>query len=87
MMDDTILPDQTIAFKSLPLRITYKELDYTIHILQKAIDSQTKEIRILLDGIVQTLIREEGHWRFAGTGENDAFAQAIWNAVSLRYRL
>lgn len=86
-MDDTILPDQTITFKSLPLRITYKELDYTIHILQKTVDSQTNEIRVLLDGIVQTLIREEGRWRFAETGENDAFAQAIWHAISLRYRL
>lgn len=86
-MEDTILPDQSFAYRSQPLRITFKSIDYMVQLLDKEISNGSNEVRILLDGIVQTLIRTEGRWRFAETTENEAFAQAIWYAISLRYRL
>jgi hypothetical protein len=86
-MEDTISPEQAFSYKSLPLRITFKEQDYNVHILQKDIGKHTAEIRILLDGIVQKLVGDGNHWRFSDTAENAGFAQAIWNAISLRYRL
>lgn len=87
VMDDIILADSTYSYKGQPLRITFKKLDYQIQILQKDITRETREIRLLLDGMVQMLIFDGNSWRFAETDDNTVFAQAIWNAISLRYRL
>ncbi|QNL47988.1 hypothetical protein H8S90_14340 [Olivibacter sp. SDN3] len=86
-MDDTVLTDSTYSYKGQPLRITFKKLDYQIQILHRNITRDTREIRILLDGIVQTLTFDGNRWCFAETEDNTDFAQAIWNAVCLRYRL
>lgn len=86
-MEDTIGSELTHPYKSLPMRVTYKEQDYTVHLLQKEIDKTTREVRLLLDGIVQTIVCDGFRWRFDGDDGNADFAQAIWNSISLRYRL
>lgn len=86
-MDDTIIAGQPFPYKSLPLRITYRELDYQVYLLQKKMDRETTEFRILLDGMVLTLTGEGSSWRFSGTDADSEFAQAIWHVISLRFRL
>ncbi|WP_134091561.1 hypothetical protein [Olivibacter sp. XZL3] len=86
-MEDTILPDETYAYKSQPLRVTFKNIDYEVRILNKDIKKTDTSVKILLDGIVQTLEKAPSHWRFSGSDDDPAFAQAIWHSISLRYRL
>lgn len=86
-MDDIILPGQEFSFIGQPLRITFKEIDYQVKVLHKTVRKGDREVKILLDGVVQTLVYEEHRWRFGETTDNEDFAQAIWHAISLRYRL
>lgn len=86
-MEDTILPDETYAYKSQPLRVTFKNTDYEVRILNRDIKKTDTSIKILLDGIVQTLEKTAACWQFSGTDDDPAFAQAIWHSISLRYRL
>lgn len=87
-MEDTVAAGQSFPYKSLPMRVTHKEVDYTVYLLQKTIEKGTREVRVLVDGKVHTLIRTgTNHWRFAEIADNAEFAQSIWNAISLRYRL
>ncbi|MGK9120457.1 hypothetical protein [Olivibacter jilunii] len=86
-MEDTILPDETYFYKSQPLRVTFKNIDYEVRILNKDIKKTDTSVKILLDGIVQTLERSASQWYFSGSDNDPAFAQAIWHSISLRYRL
>lgn len=86
-MEDTIGSEQKHPYKSLPMRVTFKEQDYTLHLLEKNIGKSTREVRLLLDGMVQTITSDGLRWQFAGDDPNAGFAQAIWSCISLRYRL
>lgn len=54
---------QPLSHKGFPLRVTYRNMDYPVHLLQKGIEKGTREIRILVDGIVQPLVKRDNHWR------------------------
>ncbi|MDN4011425.1 hypothetical protein QX233_03015 [Chryseobacterium gambrini] len=43
------------------------------------------EFQILLDGLVQKLIKTNGKWHFEH-GEDQDFAEDIWREIALRYR-
>ncbi|MEH6305901.1 hypothetical protein RYH73_09630 [Olivibacter sp. CPCC 100613] len=86
-MEDTILPDETYSYKSQPLRVTFKNIDYEVRILSKEIKKTDTLVKILLDGMVQTLEKNSTHWHFSESEDDPAFAQAIWHSISLRYRL
>jgi len=84
-MEDTIALLNN-PFNGQVFRITYKTRDFEIKVLKKEINKDLKEIEILLDGFVQKLIKSNGRWTFEH-GEDSEFAQDIWRAISLRYRL
>jgi len=86
-MEEPILTDQKPAYVSLPLRITFAGADHELRLLQKEVDRQANSLRIQLDNEPHILVNRGDGWRFEREGGNAAFAQAIWHAVSLRYRL
>lgn len=73
-------------FDKQKFRVTYKLKDYEIILLKKDLKKDLKDISILLDGVVQKMIKEEGKWRF-DHGNDRELANDIWRAISLRYRL
>ena len=67
-------------------RITFKSIDFQIVILKRDLKKDQEELSILLDGLVQKLIKKNGKWHFEH-GEDQDFAEDIWRQISLRYRL
>ncbi len=86
-MEDTIDSKLFDPFKGQIFRITYKSLDYQIKLLKRDIKKDEPDIDILLDGIVQKIIKKNGSWCFEDTDLDKDFAYEIWRVISLRYRL
>lgn len=86
-MEEPILTEQPPPYIGLPLRITFAGADHELRLLEKEVGRQAKSLRIQLDDEPYTLVNPGDGWRFEREGGNAAFAQAIWHAVSLRYRL
>lgn len=86
-MEEPILTEQRSAYIGLPLRITFAGTDHELRLLQKEVDRYTRHIRIQLDDEPYALINPGDGWRFERGEADPAIAQAIWNAISLRYRL
>lgn len=75
---------------SLPLRITYEGKDYTYVILNKIIDRDSAEIRILLNNEEVTIAKNsKGEWDMQERtiGDHAGLVRAIARAVASRYRL
>lgn len=87
MEEDTINSKLFDPFKGQLFRITYKGQDYQVKILKRDIKKNQSEIEILLDGIVQKIIKKNNAWYFEHTDSDRDFAYDIWRAISLRYRL
>lgn len=86
-MEEPILTEQRPVYVGLPLRITFAGTDYELRLLQKEVGRQAQSLHIQLDDEPHTLVNPGDGWRFEREEGNAAFAQAIWHAVSLRYRL
>ncbi|MDR6525692.1 hypothetical protein J2787_001062 [Chryseobacterium rhizosphaerae] len=72
-------------FNSQTFRVTYKSRDFQVKILKKEVRREVTEIEILLDGIIQKLVKNNNKWTF-GHGQDPEFANDIWRAISLRYK-
>ncbi|HWK56182.1 MAG TPA: hypothetical protein VNQ80_02515 [Parapedobacter sp.] len=86
-MDEAIFTTQKPAFIGLPLRITFGGTDHELRLLQKEVGRHADYLEIRIDDEPHRLVNTGDGWRFDGGEDNAAFAQAIWHAVSLRYRL
>ncbi|REC61851.1 hypothetical protein DRF65_14050 [Chryseobacterium pennae] len=84
-MEDIIVKSGEL-FDRQKFRITFKERDFEIILLKKNVVKETTEISLLLDGMIQQLIKREGKWHF-DHGEDQDLAGDIWRQISLRYRL
>ncbi len=73
-------------FKKQTFRITFKSRDYQIVLLKKDLIKDECELQVLLDGLVQKLIKKNGKWSFEH-GEDQGLAEDIWRQIALRYRL
>ncbi|WP_156167752.1 hypothetical protein [Sphingobacterium sp. Ag1] len=67
-------------------RITFKFRDFQVVLLKKDLLKDQTEFEILLDGLVQKLIKKNGKWSFEH-GEDQDLAEDIWRQIELRYRL
>jgi hypothetical protein len=86
-MEETI---DILAQSNIPaqsFRITFKGQDFQIRILEKEIYKGISEISILLDGMVQKLIKSQNSWCFENSENDKDFANDIGRSISLRYRL
>lgn len=81
---DSILFD---PFKGQIFRITYKGKDYQVKILKRDIKKDQSEIEILLDGIIQKIIKKDNFWCFENMESDKELAYDIWRSISLRYRI
>lgn len=86
-MEDTICSKHFDPFKGQIFRITFRTQDYQVKLLKRDIKKDQLEIDILLDGIIQKLIKTDGIWHFEHSSFDKDFAFEIWRAISLRYRL
>ncbi|WP_278354102.1 MULTISPECIES: hypothetical protein [Bacteroidota] len=68
-------------------RITYKNRDFQLRLMRRGLARDVSEIDLLIDGVIHKLIKREGIWFFEKSDENRGFANDIWRAISLRYRL
>lgn len=68
-------------------RITYKQTDFQVKVINGVPKKDNNEIEILLDGLVQTLVKQNDRWIFADIIADQEFANNIGRAISLRYRL
>lgn len=86
-MEETIhtLAEHNISRQAI--RITFKGQDFQIRILEKEIFKGISEISILLDGMVQKLVKIKDRWHFENSETDKDFANDIGRAISLRYRL
>lgn len=73
-------------FNKQVFRITFKHRDFQIVLLKKDLTKNLTEFQILLDGLVQNLIKKNEEWHFEH-GEDQDLAQDIWRQIALRYRL
>ena len=73
-------------FNRQTFRITFKSRDFQIKLLKKDLTKDQDEFEILLDGMVQKLLKKEGKWSFEH-GEDQDLAEDIWRQIALRYRL
>lgn len=73
-------------FGKQTFRITFKTRDFQIVLLKKDLTKDQREFSVLLDGLVQKLIKKNGKWNFEH-GEDHDLAEEIWRAISLRYRI
>lgn len=82
----TLLND---PYSGLRFRIHLGNADFSVRLLKEKITKETKEIKILLDGIPKTLSRDQvGIWHILESNELDpSFARAVWNCITLRYRI
>ncbi|MGJ1325063.1 hypothetical protein ACR780_20470 [Sphingobacterium faecium] len=86
-MEDTIdlrLYDQSLG---QIFRITYKNRDFQVRLLKKELTKELTELDLLLDGVVQKLVKKDNKWIFENSEADKEFAHDIWRAISLRYRL
>lgn len=86
-MEDTICLENEASHRSQVFRITYRGQDYKLILLERYLTRQHTELRILLDGILQKLVKKEEKWFFEHMESDQHFAQQIWRNISLRYRL
>ncbi|WP_286801735.1 MULTISPECIES: hypothetical protein [Sphingobacterium] len=86
-MEDTIDSMLFDPFKGQIFRITYKTQDYQIKLLKRNVEKNQLEIDILLDGIIQKIIKKNEMWCFENIDLDKDFAYQIWRTISLRYRL
>ena len=82
-----MLTEEKPAYVSLPLRITVDGKDHELRLLQKEVDRHTRNIGVQLDDEPYTLVNPGDGWRFERGEADPAFAQAIWHAIALRYRM
>ncbi|ASE62109.1 hypothetical protein CEQ15_11700 [Chryseobacterium indologenes] len=68
-------------------RITYKNRDFQIRLLKRGITRDETEVDLLLDGVIQKLVKRGNVWLFANSDTDQELAKDIWRAISLRYRL
>lgn len=73
-------------FNKQVFSITFKDRAFQIILLKKDLAKNMTEFQILLDGLVQKLIKTNGKWHFEH-GEDQDFAEDIWRHIALRYRL
>ncbi|RKO68369.1 hypothetical protein D7322_27520 [Sphingobacterium puteale] len=85
-MEDTIGQLNT-AYKGQIFRITYQERDFQIQLLKKCPTKEETALDILLDGLLQTLVKNKERWSFQQHELDQDLANHIWRAISLRYRL
>lgn len=74
----------------LPLRITFKNKDYTFRIVNiEPITSHTKEISVLIDNQTIYLLKEDKKWTIKEPLEtwDINLLEAIGKAIGLRYRV
>ena len=86
-MEETI---DTLEQNNIPrqsIRITFKGQDFQIRILHKELYKGMTEISILLDGMVQKLVKIKDKWHFENSENDRDFANDIGRLISLRYRL
>ncbi|MDR2270418.1 MAG: hypothetical protein LBF27_05870 [Sphingobacterium sp.] len=81
-MEDIIVKSGNL-FDPQKFRITFKERDFEIVLLKKDLKKETTEFSVLLDGIVQHLIKMEGIWHFVLREDQD-LANDIWRQITLR---
>ncbi|GHE49202.1 hypothetical protein [Sphingobacterium griseoflavum] len=76
-------------YKGIRFRIHIDNTDFIIRLLKADITKESKEIKILMDGIPKTLRRNEyGQWDILEDPDNNRhFGQAVWNCICLRYRI
>jgi len=86
-MEDTIGLKLYDPFKGQILRITYKAQDYQVRLLKRDVTKEQEEVEILLDGLIQKIVKKNGKWSFDRIEGDQDFANDIWRAISLRYRL
>ncbi|WP_286850659.1 MULTISPECIES: hypothetical protein [Sphingobacterium] len=86
-MEDIIGNKLNDPFTGQTFRITYRAQDFEIKLLKKVINKDQSSIDILLDGIVQRLVKRDNKWYFEDSSCDQSFANDIWRAISLRYRL
>lgn len=86
-MEDTISSRLNNSTSGQIFRITYKHRDLEITLLKKKLTKDVAEIEILLDGMIQKLVKTGSGWKFEGLDMDHEFANDIWKAISLRYRL
>lgn len=68
-------------------RITFKNRELEVILLKKSLTKNESEIEILLDGVIQRLVKINNEWHFEGVQADKELAKDIWGAISLRYRL
>ncbi|WP_454045028.1 hypothetical protein [Chryseobacterium sp. Marseille-Q8038] len=67
-------------------RITYKNRDFQVRLLKRGLKRNVTEVDLLLDGVVQKMMKEKDTWHFEH-GNDQELANDIWRAISLRYRI
>ncbi|MDR6513743.1 hypothetical protein [Chryseobacterium camelliae] len=72
-------------FNKQVFRITFKQRDFQIVLLKTDLTKNLTEFQILLDGLVQKLIKTNGKWHFEH-GEDEDLAEDIFRQIALRYR-
>ena len=75
-------------YRGLRFRIHLENADFSVRLLKAEITKDTKEIKILMDGMPKTLRKDDfGNWQVEGIEAEQQFAKAVWNCISLRYRI
>jgi len=75
-------------YRGLRFRIHLQNTDFIVRLRKEAITKDSKEIQILLDGIPRTLRKDDfGSWHIDGFEVDVNFGRAVWNCISLRYRI
>lgn len=75
-------------YNGLRFRIHLENTDFSVRLLKEKITRETTEIKILLDGIPKILSKDHiGMWHIEGSELNPNFARAVWNCITLRYRI
>lgn len=76
------------SYSGLRFRIHAGNTDFSVRLGKKKLTRETTEINILLDGIPMRLSKDQvGTWHIDGTELDPNFARALWNCITLRYRL
>jgi hypothetical protein len=84
-IEDTIGKSER-PFDKQTFRITFKSKDYQVILLKAGLKKNQTEISVLLDGVVQKLIKKNNKC-FFDHGKDEDLANDIWRAISLRYRI
>lgn len=84
-MEDTIGKSES-PFDKQTFRITFKSKDYQVVLLKTDLKKNQTEVSVLLDGVVQKMVKKDKKWFFEH-GKDEDLANDIWRAISLRYRI